>query len=260
MKTPLSLVYIVGIINVALFIALLFNAKAFQSTDVDNASALIETKKQSVDNVTRVRGANADEIEHLDNSVSLINTEMLTLSSQLNDLKDGLETISKGSQQDLIVLRQEFAELKKLLKNINDKNNQLSSNIEDPNKSNNVPERVTIDSLKEADQRLTQENLERWETMSASFQSEQIDGQWSTDTMQEITDLFENSSVIKAELSQIDCRATLCFVEAQLKNKDEARNFSTFFPMKIGRTLPNANYSYETHEDGSISVSMYLEK
>ena len=78
--------------------------------------------------------------------------------------------------------------------------------------------------------------------------------------MQEITDLFENSPVIKAELSQIDCRATLCFVEAQLKNKDEARNFSTFFPMKIGRTLPNVNYNYETHEDGSISISMYLEK
>lgn len=260
MKNFHPLVLFVVTVAVALFLYSLVSSLDFQSTSIDGKSTQIEVKKNSFDAVTRGWDDNVDTVRNLESELSLATTDISSLGSQLKTLKQGVDALSNTSHQELTAVRQELSELKKLLEAISEKNNYESLNMNRPNKNSIKSEETTLESLKEADREFAQKSLERWDVIGTSFQSEQIDGQWSTETTQKITDLFENSSIIKADLSQIDCRETLCFVEAQLKDKDEARKFSAFFPMQIGQTLPNVNYSYENHEDGSVTISMYLEK
>ena len=77
---------------------------------------------------------------------------------------------------------------------------------------------------------------------------------------QTITDSFDNIPGIDAQISQIDCRTSQCFVETNLKSQADVNKFTIIFPMKVSGLLSGINYQYTPHEDGSVTVSMYLTK
>lgn len=225
---------------------------AFNST-VSQPSSMTSEEIEIIVNqaISKTRGR--DTNEQYSNDISSLKDEISDLRAELIDLK---QENPPTPNNDLRALKQEIVALRKLFeKERTTTSIQTVQNTVD--KQERKPE-MTEQGFKEAAENLARKNRERWENIGNTFQAETIDEQWSSNAMQTITDIFENNTAITASLSQIDCRATSCMIDVQHKDSNAANTFAVRFPRTISKIFPSADFHYENHEDGSISMSMYL--
>lgn len=192
--------------------------------------------------------------------------DISSLKNEINDLRFDFLALQQAKKKiqhppnlELISLKQEISALRKLFEK--ERIYTPDQIVQTQTKSQEKKRPTTVESIKEEAEALAQKDQERWDLMGNDFQNEIIDEQWSTNTMQKLNEVFEsnsNTAIQKASLSQIDCRGTRCLVEVQHKDLSAANAFAKRFPRSISRILPQADFHYENHSDGSISMSMYL--
>ena len=190
-----------------------------------------------------------DEIFNLHNNVLSIEEKVILLEK-----KSALE--KQDLFQALYLLRQDISKLKKQLEENNAPVIDTDQNTGLPSENSDITEQTLLEETRKANLKIK----EYWDKVSGDFQLESIDTQWSMNAAQTITDSFDNIPGIDAQISQIDCRTSQCFVETNLKSQADVNKFTIIFPMKVSGLLSGINYQYTPHEDGSVTVSMYLTK
>ncbi|ADJ28218.1 hypothetical protein [Nitrosococcus watsonii] len=184
----------------------------------------------------------------LKKDVARLNAELAALKQTSID--------SSRLQQEIVKLKEEVVVLRGGVESLPGKG-EYGSNAEnevDSPASAQLTEQDMVAAAEEEDYKYRK----RMEMMERVFLSENIDPQWSTKTSGLITQYLENENQVKANLEDVDCRATLCRVAVNHQDATVAEEFQLQFPMQMAEALPQINYLYEQQADGSVRMVMYL--
>ena len=99
---------------------------------------------------------------------------------------------------------------------------------------------------------------ERFAVIDSRFQAEPADAQWSSDTLDLITQVLANEELAQTEVSGLDCRTTLCRLKVTHAHVEAANQFALVFPMEVGDLLPRITYYHQESADGTINTVLYL--
>jgi hypothetical protein len=95
--------------------------------------------------------------------------------------------------------------------------------------------------------------------MNSSFLAEPSGQQWASETTHLVSSFFESEQGAKIDVSDIQCRKTLCKVELNKVDRAKAGNeLALNFPMHVGQALSQARYFHEQNADGTTNVTIYL--
>ncbi len=166
--------------------------------------------------------------------------------------KIGLASIEK----DLLQLRKSVEMLEKrmnrdvghnsphslLLKGGGDSETPLASNEE-------------VDTVHEQE---TQEHFSRLDLISAGFQAEKADEDWSREMNRMIMDAFAGDNLAKSQLLEVECRRSLCRVHVSLGEQESPDDlFRGLLPL-VSEELPGALIHEEEGEQGSSRTVIYF--
>lgn len=93
------------------------------------------------------------------------------------------------------------------------------------------------------------------------YAHEQVDARWAGRT--EATMLQASRSAQVLELGaephalEIDCRTSMCRVQADFASQSSAEDWFTLFSTNLGREMPKASFLYSRNDDGSARVLAY---
>jgi hypothetical protein len=97
------------------------------------------------------------------------------------------------------------------------------------------------------------------EKINNAFLAEASDPIWSPEATSLVTSFFESGVGENIDLSDIQCRKTLCKVEVNKPNSSGANdNLMLSFPMHVAKELSQAIFFHEQNDDGSTRVTMYM--
>ena len=95
--------------------------------------------------------------------------------------------------------------------------------------------------------------------INKAFLAESSDQQWTSETTNLITGFFDSEKGANLNVSDIQCRKTLCKVELNSVDGAQAANdLSLNFPMHVGQALSQARYFHEQNDDGTTNLTIYL--
>lgn len=193
-------------------------------------------------------GGFAPPLTALKEEVALLKVELATLKVASRE--------SGRLQKELFKLKQEVVALQRRVGNFSAAD-ETPANTENAAASSETMEFTEQDIIAAAEEEGYQ-HRKQMEIIDSVFWSENVDSQWSTKASDLIAQHLENEEQIKTSLANVDCRATLCRVEASHQDADAAEAFELQFPMRVGKMLPQISYLYEEQNDGSVSMVMYL--
>jgi hypothetical protein len=191
-----------------------------------------------------------------DNSVD--NRQALTnLSKEITLLKSEIDILKKANS-GLSEIKKEILQLSaKKTDNIlqtQTQNDALKNQDDHPDEIQTAQMNPIEIAKKQEDQRAKDFDL-----ISNAFLAESSDPQWAPETTALVTSFFESEAGAKLDLSDLECRKTLCKVE--IKKEESANtnnNLMLLFPMHVGKALSQASFFYEQNDDGSTNVIIYL--
>lgn len=130
--------------------------------------------------------------------------------------------------------------------------NEMSSDT-DPAEQQSPPSAIT-EGASAADTAITD--------IHNQFLQENINESWSENTRHLITQLFDTTNKeeqsVNSALNNLQCRATVCRAEIVHQDRQSAEEFALRFPQQLAGVLPEVTYQNDIHEDGTVSVVMYL--
>lgn len=119
------------------------------------------------------------------------------------------------------------------------------------------PEEYALAQAQEEEE-AEQERFARLEFIETSLQTEQIDSEWSDQTSVAIKQTFNSQELAAAEVSNIDCRATLCRVDVHHDNQEKLTAFQSWFPLKVAESLPRLTMDHSEEGEDRFSTVVYL--
>ncbi|MGH8520166.1 MAG: hypothetical protein ACREU9_01710 [Gammaproteobacteria bacterium] len=215
-----------------------------------NTSPSVERPNRSYQANGDHEGGDFRDIADLRNEFALFKAELASLKK----ITGGLSKI----QEEFSRLKKETAALRERIGGDSDANGDHrslnSANDDSLDASQRTEEGPIAAGHEQADK-----DYERMQIINNVFSAEPTDRQWSAETNNLVKQFFEDVEPLQVDLSDVECRSTLCRVEVNYKDA-AADEFALRFPMHVGKALPNITYHYEQHDDGHTSVVMYLAK
>lgn len=208
----------------------------------------LSTKMQHDDNLNN---------DHEGGTFSKINKlikEHAFLKSELSALKRKKDS-SIAMQKDFFILKQEFINLREQL-GIVESVSLSFDGIDNKFASKSQPS--TEEEMNSIEEERQRRDLERMEFLSDFLMAEVIDEPWSFDTHNFINETIDEIGNTQTFLTNVQCRTTLCVVELDHGDSSSADKFTFEFSTKVGEALPEANYFYNQHDNGSVSVKIYF--
>lgn len=95
--------------------------------------------------------------------------------------------------------------------------------------------------------------------MDTVFLAEPAEQPWALETTQLVSRFFDQEKAADLNVSDIQCRKTLCKVELTQVNQARAANqLALHFPLYVGKALSQARYFQVQNEKGTVDVTIYL--
>jgi hypothetical protein len=179
-----------------------------------------------------------------------------TVLREFSVLRSELATLNPTIQRLSLEVGELKVKLAALSNQSSDGENSDTTFIEISDQANFKPE--TAADMIARNEEEEKKNDEHIGVIKNAFQTQNTDEQWSADVTDTITAVFANKSFLDAELSQVQCRSTLCIVEVEHRDSSAVDEFDMEFQMQIGGQLPQTNYTSTQNDDGSVTVTMYM--
>jgi hypothetical protein len=116
----------------------------------------------------------------------------------------------------------------------------------------------TAEDLEAMTQARVQRDHEHMVTLDATVQTEAVDQRWSSHTAAWIAQVLTSQELAQTVVSDIECRTTVCRLEVEHADTQEADQFALIFPMHVGGVLPQMRYFHQQLTDGYIHTVIYL--
>lgn len=196
--------------------------------------------------------ANAGGMAH---DINALARELALVRAELAALK-GATAGTNALHTELNKLKAELASLRGRLEDTGGADDHYHSAINQGASLDSPP--LTEEDMNAQAQQQREKDLMRMELINTVFQAEPIDQQWSFDATHVITQALESAEARQTDLSRLECRSTMCLVEANHGDAAAADDFALKFPMQVAQALPEITYYYQPLDDGSVNVLMYL--
>ena len=99
------------------------------------------------------------------------------------------------------------------------------------------------------------------EQSAGRYAAERPDPAWAPAKIGELTAIAERPEFAEAGAKPaslgIDCRSTMCRLEAQFANQAQAENWIRMYTSSIGGAMPNSVVSRRNNPDGSVGVEIH---
>jgi hypothetical protein len=203
-------------------------------------------------------GAHPPGVDHgggVDHNVDKLLDEMLQLKHELAAVRE--------SHQQLVVMQNALSALQEDISILQEAIGVQESGSEYQASQRSNPldvSRVTEQDPVTGSLEDSEKDYQRMQDSSNAFATEPIDEAWSANTIQLITQAFENDDFTSISLGDVECRSSTCQAIVYLDDAQAAEEFSLKFTMSIGDALPNISYHYEHYDDGQVGMVMYLER
>lgn len=218
-------------------------------------------------------GDNQSNSDSLDNTNHISNNleRYLDLNQQIFALKQELsrfkaEIIKPGQERPLVDadienIHSEIVRLSDAMERIQDELDVIRKDVsqyslhdsEDLVFANYQPEIEDTMAASTSALREFQHNTE------ATLIAEETDLKWANNITDRVQNAFISEELAGSQLSNIECRSTLCRIEVQHDNKSQYDQFNLWFPMKIAEYIQSMAGNETTKEaDGKIVSSIFL--
>lgn len=187
--------------------------------------------------------------------------DLKTLRRDVQLLKNQFADLRRLSAEDdlrveVVALRSKVYSLENMLTELD--NSALVGAAQEQRGDGPAPIETTEDDILFAAEERSLEDADRTETIAAEFQSELEEPEWSAATVETISTFFADSSDLAIDLKDVECRSTMCRIEAEFESTDAVEDFNLRFPLHVGTELPQATYENIQRDDGSIVVRAYM--
>ncbi|MFZ2170310.1 MAG: hypothetical protein WAW61_11810 [Methylococcaceae bacterium] len=175
--------------------------------------------------------------------------ELAIVKSEISAFKEATSELSE--------IKQKIAQLE-----IQKRNNVLQAQTQHDGKNGDDQQDIA-QALPKSPMEMAQEEEEQSSKALAlinkAFLAESSDQQWTPETTNLITSFFDSENGANLNVSDIQCRKTLCKVELNRVDGTKAANdLSLNFPAHVGQALSQARYFHEQNDDGTTNLTIYL--
>ena len=212
-----------------LLIVLLVGVALFSWLNMENS--LTEPMAQNENNSGLSDHLTNDDLQALHKQIELLKSRISVLEHQQFRQRSHEALIARQGQQTAV--------------SENDEINQMPIDLIELNETAYIEqEQQRIDTL--------------LSTIETSLHNEPVDSQWVTETRAVIADTFASEEFAGADLTNIECRTSLCRVEVLHESMQSVADFDSKWPHKLATVLPNALIDRMELDDGSVSTLIYL--
>lgn len=177
-------------------------------------------------------------------------------SNELALVKSEISALKKATSE-LGEIKQKIAQLE-----IQKRNNGLQAKNQNAGENVNAQQDIAQELPKnpmEMAQAEEEQSSKKLELINNTFLAESSDQQWAPETTNLITSFFDSEKGANLNVSDIQCRKTLCKVELNRVDRAKGGNELTLnFPMHVGKALSQARYFHEQNDDGTTNITIYL--
>ncbi len=184
-------------------------------------------------------------------SSSELSKEIALLRSEIRDIKNANSKIEE-MKQEIVKLKEGKGEQKiqAQIKKIG---------VEAADASESETEIAAQFNPEETGKKIAEEREKDHERINNTFLAEGSDPTWSSETISLVSGFFESEAGSNVDLSDIQCRKTLCKIEINKPSGSGVNdNFMLNFPMHVSKALGHATLFHEQNKDGSTRITMYL--
>jgi hypothetical protein len=177
-------------------------------------------------------------------------------SNELAIVKSEISALKKATS-GLGDIKQKIAQLEIQKRNhgLQAKNQNAGENV---NAQQDIAQELPKNPMEMA-QAEEEQSLKKLALINEAFLAESSDQQWTSETTNLITSFFDSEKGANLNVSDIQCRKTLCKVELNKVDQAKAANdLALNFPMHVGQALSQTRYFYEQNDDGTTNVTIYL--
>ena len=96
------------------------------------------------------------------------------------------------------------------------------------------------------------------QVINTTFETEPVDGDWSFETTDLITQSLDIEQFPDTTMQNVECRSSLCRMEVAHADEESQRLFELEFPMLVAEQLPAMSFDQQQLDDGSFSSIIYM--
>jgi len=107
---------------------------------------------------------------------------------------------------------------------------------------------------------IDQEAQSQLDAYTRRYSGEQVDARWAGTTEAKLLTASKSEQITQLQAEplalDVDCKATMCRIQADFRNRSSADDWFTLFSMN-GSDIPTTFYKYSVNADGSARMTIY---